>query len=293
MKEIKEKELFWIYYNNFFYGEDFKVDEFGWHKNEPNYTYTDLRTNNIIQFVNNGTCYFIIEDDDKKETFTLHKGDAIIIKSGIKHTCISDKDDTCGRYWLSCSGTEINSIMKQVANMENYAIVRNIDTKKLAKNFSILKANMRNDLIAGNNIISTAYLLFNLIAETNISKFRKINNEKDKENGKIFIDSVVKYIDNHIKENITVKNLVDYFGYERTYFYKLFKKHSGVSIQQYITRRRIGIARTLIAETDKSFREIAEEVGYTNYSSFYKMFCLITNSSPEEYKNLYGKNKTN
>ena len=39
----------------------------------------------------------------------------------------------------------------------------------------------------------------------------------------------------------------------------------------------------MLTASSDSFKEVAEKLGYQNYSGFYKMFYAQTGMSPEEY----------
>ena len=53
---------------------------------------------------------------------------------------------------------------------------------------------------------------------------------------------------------------------------------------QYLQRRRIENARTLLAETDLSIAEIARRCGYTGDQSFRRNFVQSTSLTPGEYR---------
>ena len=53
---------------------------------------------------------------------------------------------------------------------------------------------------------------------------------------------VMTYINEHITEDITLDGLARHFGYEKTYFSRVFNKFLGINLREYLNRYRIGEA---------------------------------------------------
>ena len=65
---------------------------------------------------------------------------------------------------------------------------------------------------------------------------------------------------------------------------RMFKKQEGISILEYITNERIAMAQVLIRETDYTIYQVADRVGYPNYSYFSRVYKKMTGKTPQEYK---------
>lgn len=68
-----------------------------------------------------------------------------------------------------------------------------------------------------------------------------------------------------------------------TYFRKLFKKEFGVSPKEYVIRKRIEYATSLIVAGDCSLREVATLSGYNDYKLFFMEFKRLTGQLPSKY----------
>ena len=68
------------------------------------------------------------------------------------------------------------------------------------------------------------------------------------------------------------------------YFSKLFKNKTGVNFIDYLTNIRIEKAKTLLADSDKSMKEICVTVGYSDPNYFSRIFKKVTGVTPTEYK---------
>ena len=93
-----------------------------------------------------------------------------------------------------------------------------------------------------------------------------------------------KYIDNHIAEEISMNEIAKKVHPNPDYLTRIFKQEVGVSIARYIIIRKMDRAKQLLLETDKTISEVAWEVGYFNYSSFYKTFIKLVGMSPQAFK---------
>jgi len=69
-----------------------------------------------------------------------------------------------------------------------------------------------------------------------------------------------------------------------SYFSRTFNKETGESFVNYISSRRIQLAKELLLETGKSISQIAEEVGYDNISHFTAVFKRTEGITPSAYR---------
>ncbi len=68
-----------------------------------------------------------------------------------------------------------------------------------------------------------------------------------------------------------------------TYFRKLFKKEFGVSPKEYVIKKRIEYATSLIVAGDCSLKEVAALSGYNDYKLFFLEFKRLTGQIPSKY----------
>ena len=97
------------------------------------------------------------------------------------------------------------------------------------------------------------------------------------------VGSILHYVEEHLAEPLSLQQVAQQYNYSVTYVSKLFKSVTGSSLVSYIIEKRIGRAKQLMYENIK-IMQIAERVGYHNYSNFYKAFKKATGISPEEYR---------
>ncbi len=68
------------------------------------------------------------------------------------------------------------------------------------------------------------------------------------------------------------------------HFHRLFRRAFGETPLELLTRRRLELARELLAHTDRSVTEICVEVGYSSLGSFSARFKARLGLAPSEYR---------
>lgn len=112
------------------------------------------------------------------------------------------------------------------------------------------------------------------------------------------ITEIVKFINEHLKEKLTVQDLAKQVFVSPAYLSKLFKKTTHQSLIHFIQEQKIKKVCELLAKTDLSVDQIIEMVGYTNKKFFYRLFYSKMNQSPGSYRKKYlnwkgGKEREN
>jgi two-component system response regulator YesN len=111
----------------------------------------------------------------------------------------------------------------------------------------------------------------------NINK--SMNNKGNK-----LINNVIEYIQENYFKNITLKSLSEIFDINTSYLGQLFKKQVGISYAEYVNQYRVKKAIEYLKDTNLKVYEICEEVGFTNYQYFIKIFKKYTGYTPSDYK---------
>jgi YesN/AraC family two-component response regulator len=103
------------------------------------------------------------------------------------------------------------------------------------------------------------------------------------DNNKI-LESVKSYIENHLSENIEIEQLCDKFDVGRTKLYEIFRKEQKMGISKYILRRRLHKAKKLLKTTELTIAEIANNVGFSDYNYFSRIYKKQYGKSPKHYR---------
>lgn len=98
------------------------------------------------------------------------------------------------------------------------------------------------------------------------------------------IEEVVGELNRMSPENLNAKQFADRYFLSQAAFSRQFKKHTGCSFLEYVTRLRIQDACELLLTTNATIYDIQCRVGYQDPKSFYRSFRRITGMTPSEYK---------
>ncbi len=99
---------------------------------------------------------------------------------------------------------------------------------------------------------------------------------------------VLRYIEEHFREELSVAQLAETAHLSRSYFMALFKECAGVSAVEYISQLRIKAACEQLTASQKTIAETASDCGFRNISNFNRMFRRIAGCTPVEYRRLNG-----
>ncbi|EKQ58308.1 MULTISPECIES: response regulator [unclassified Clostridium] len=97
------------------------------------------------------------------------------------------------------------------------------------------------------------------------------------------------YINDHLNEDISVYSIAEMLYLTPTYFSKLFKHSTGEGCNNYIIRKRIQKAKSLLETTSMKTGKIATLVGYKDTNYFSLAFKKQTGMSPTEFRESSGK----
>jgi AraC-like DNA-binding protein len=98
------------------------------------------------------------------------------------------------------------------------------------------------------------------------------------------IESALVYISEHITEHLTLRDVSRVVYLSPSHFSRLFSQRVGMPFNEYVLKRRIEVAKTLLAGTPLPIEMIATKVGMTSASQFSQTFKRVTGSTPRAYR---------
>ncbi|BDI33716.1 AraC family transcriptional regulator [Capsulimonas corticalis] len=94
---------------------------------------------------------------------------------------------------------------------------------------------------------------------------------------------VIDYIDAHLHRNLTLAEMAAVAQISPYYFSRQFKQATGASPYDYVLRRRIERARTLLRSGRFSVGEVAQQLGFSDQSHFTRHFKRLTGQTPRAF----------
>ncbi|RTE10615.1 response regulator [Paenibacillus whitsoniae] len=100
------------------------------------------------------------------------------------------------------------------------------------------------------------------------------------------LDKAVRYIEQHYKGDCSIHDVAQHVHLSVSYFSNLFKKETGESYTNYLTKFRLEKAKILLSNTNMKISEIAEAVGYDDPNYFTTVFRNWVRCSPSEFRRM-------
>ena len=132
-------------------------------------------------------------------------------------------------------------------------------------------------------VIFLTYITEFLSGLDSINEHSVYHNEK--------IRNIIFYIDQNLGKELVLGDISDRFNVNKYHLCRYFKKHTGLTIFDYINRKRILTAEKMLVTGNASITEISYMVGFNNLTHFERTFRQITGSSPRSYKKNYLNGK--
>ena len=241
----------------------------------------------IIYCRNNCSAEYLIG----AQRFRLQKGDIVFVPPGVSHRPLlprsMEQPYIRDVLWVS---TEFVTILGQLfpnrlpsAHNSGY-LLRTAGTKweYLGEMFrtGILEATNRApgwDMAVTGNAITLLTHLKRAFQDTDTIT---PNAEKPE-----LLDQAIGYIETNLAKKISLEDTARELYVSPSTISQLFRNKMGTSLYRWVTQRRLIAAKALIAE-GLSLEDVGAQVGFSDYSVFYRAFRKEYGISPRQYRNL-------
>ncbi len=130
---------------------------------------------------------------------------------------------------------------------------------------------------------SLLYRLLDCLSEEfSAEKGERCSVQQGTEDGRM--QQVFRYIDENFSGNISLSVLAEQMYLSPSTLSRLFKKNTGVYFAEYILQMRLDYARQALLDADDSITRIAVDSGFSNLSTFNRVFKERFGVSPSEYR---------
>ncbi|MEM1441126.1 MAG: helix-turn-helix domain-containing protein [Verrucomicrobiota bacterium] len=100
-----------------------------------------------------------------------------------------------------------------------------------------------------------------------------------------------RYVNAHLEDKISLENVAKHVGVSPYYFCKVFKQSAGMTLTEYVNRRRIEWAKRRLLNPQARVTEVAFDVGFQSISQFNRSFLKYVGQSPTRFRDHQGKEK--
>ncbi|MGF2686225.1 helix-turn-helix domain-containing protein [Marinobacter sp. DUT-3] len=98
------------------------------------------------------------------------------------------------------------------------------------------------------------------------------------------VESAASYIEQHLADKLMQADIAERCGTNSYQLSRAFKRVYGITFQDYIMRRRIEKATTLLHNNSATIMDVCWSVGFHDASHFTKMFYRHTGMTPTQYR---------
>ncbi len=241
-----------------------------------------------LYFLINGDVTYTIES----RQYHVHPGDLLLISPRELHQiCIRPEMSAYERYvlWvdpqlLSKYSTSLSDLTRNLDPagpiQGNLLRIKPEDHGKLHKLFELLWQECESDSY-GSDLLRQSLLIQLLVIINRMADRSSVKYEEASHSSKA-VSQVVEYINSHYSEPLSLDSLAELVYVSKYHLSHEFNRQVGTSVYRYIQKKRLLIARQLLAQGSRP-NEVYSICGFGDYAGFYRAFKGEYGISPREY----------
>lgn len=259
---------------------DLSLFQFGREKCSPAHSFGPAARNHFLfHYVISGTGrLFAYDSSGTTKEYSIRSMQGFMIFPGQITTYVADKDLPWEYVWIEFDGLRAKAIVE--------ASGFSLDNPVYKARSKDLREEMMNEMnyIAENgsssplHLMGHLYLFIDYLARS--TEGIKVNNGSKLRD--FYIHEALEYISHNFQNDISVEQIADMCGLNRSYFGKIFKEAVGVTPQEFLLKYRMTKAAELLKLTQLSVGEISSAVGYENQLHFSRAFKSVYEASPKK-----------
>lgn len=217
------------------------------------------------------------------EEYVIEPGFGYYLPKGVPHEYYATQD-IWENHWVSFDGSAVVELMKTI-NFEKARVFEISNLSACEAVFKKMLYLLKTDYFYSG--FQCSALLYQFLLE--IHRYVNLQSSPN-ESSKIHqLKPVIDYIDNNFEKEIELKSLAEVINLSPQYLCRLFKECFNMRPFEYLARKRIQEAKTLLLETYENINDIAVKVGYNDCSYFCAVFKRHEMLSPAEFRALHKK----
>lgn len=100
---------------------------------------------------------------------------------------------------------------------------------------------------------------------------------------------IVERLDAHLGDHLSLEQVSTGFGLSPSHFARKFQQSTGLSLQRFMNRRRIGLSLTLLRVGGTSLAQLSLDLGFSSQSHFTRIFTSLTGLTPHHFRQLHRR----
>ena len=255
-------------------------------------------------------CYLFIEGDVTMEIFNTHgesslyemaPGDLMLVPPGISHHALmhnnSSKDYKRFVFWISrdCCNSLMQESVDYMYLLQKAEAFHKYIYHLAPASFHLVESKFLRLLEEKSSdrygsLAMSHLCLCDLILTINRIVYDDDHIHSGTDELALF-QNILSYVESNLEDTLSLDDIAGQFFISKYYVAHLFKDTLGISLHQYIIKKRLDECRNAIV-TGASITGTYEKFGFRDYSSFFKAFKKEYGMSPKEYQNLSALDMT-
>ncbi|MCI2049295.1 MAG: AraC family transcriptional regulator [Lachnospiraceae bacterium] len=95
---------------------------------------------------------------------------------------------------------------------------------------------------------------------------------------------VMQFVETHYAQKLSQAEVAQQFHFTKEYFARIFRRNTGLTFMEYLTRYRLGKAKELLLESDDTVLNIALVCGFSDARGFINAFRKLYGTTPLQYR---------
>lgn len=212
-------------------------------------------------------------------------GQVHFIKKGIRHKIVADANENfryiCIGFLPNEKCADIASYLEAAKNITDFIAEDGGAIQNLSRQL-INEFYMRD---AQSDIMINAYLVQILLSLCRILTNSVGAKEKSSSSVSNFaVYRTLRYVDREYLNIASIKEIAVALNYSEYYLSHLFREKMGLTIKDYLTRKKMIAAETMLKDSNMSIQEIAEQLNYASAHAFSLAFKRYMLESPNTYR---------
>lgn len=116
---------------------------------------------------------------------------------------------------------------------------------------------------------------------------KRVREQKEKRHTSSYTEQCKDYVYRRYREKVYLDDIADTLGISSSYLSRLFRRETGISLQDFVNDVRVEKAANLLIYSEETLPGIAEYVNFPSQSYFGKVFKQKTGMTPKQYRKLH------
>lgn len=257
---------------------DLCLYQYGWEKCAPAHSFGPASRNHyLFHYVISGSGVLKAHDENgETRDYKISAGQGFMIFPEQITTYIASAESPWEYTWLEFDGLRAKESVEIAGLSPNHPVYssRCIETREKMVNEMLYIVHHKDE--SPINLIGHLYLFLDQLLRS-AAHVRKPAQNKLRD---FYLKEAFTFIEQNFQNNISVEDIAENCGLNRSYFGKIFKDSVGKSPQEFLIHYRMIKASELLRMTKKSVQEIGNSVGYPNALHFSRAFKNVYGMSP-------------